>query len=85
MTNANLISQYRAKVSAMLNTFADCKSLEDVITSQGGSSIFKPSDFTGANADLTPEDFTSIIVSREAIDKFVVDGSHLTNLCKALS
>ena len=85
MTNANLVSQYRAAVQAMLRAFADCRSLEEVITSQGGASIFQPGDFSGANADLDPADFTSIIVSREAIEQFTVDGSHYTNLNKALN
>jgi hypothetical protein len=73
-------------VQAMLKSFADCRAFEEVMNSQGGaSSMFSPGDFAGANGDLTPADFTNIVVSREAVEQFTVDGSHYTNLNKALN
>jgi hypothetical protein len=86
MTNSNVISQYRSAVQRMLAAFADCRSFEEVMDSQGGaSSMFDDADFSGANADLDAATFTSIVVSREAVEQFTVDGSHYTNLNKALN
>jgi len=84
MTNANIISQYRIQVQAMLTAFANCRTIEGIITSQGGASIFTDADFTGNNGDLNANDFTSIIVSREAIENWVQTNDHYTNLDKAV-
>jgi hypothetical protein len=69
----------------MLSAFADCRTIEAIITSQGGASMFVDADFTGTNADLNAADFTNIITSREAIENWTQTNNHYTNLDKAVN
>lgn len=86
MVNANLVSQYRTQIQALLGACDACRNLELVMTSEGGaSSLFQAGDFTGSNADLSVAIMTAFVTSRTAIETLLSAGSnaHYTNLNKA--
>jgi hypothetical protein len=85
MVNANMISNYRAAVVAMLGAAKDCRDLELQILSQGGAAAFQAGDFAGANADLNITTLTAVFTSRTAVETLCAanGNAHYTNLMKA--
>jgi len=85
MLNANLITKYRTGIATLLSVFADLRDLELQISAEGGVAIFLSTDFAGANADLTPSQFGSLVTSRTALEAILSAGgnAHYTNLMKA--
>jgi hypothetical protein len=86
MTNANLVTQYRAAIQLLLASCDTCRAFELCFTSEGGAaSLFQAGDFTGSNADLTPAAFVAFVNSRTAVETLLSANSnaHYTNLNKA--
>lgn len=82
---ANYISQVRQTVSKFLDDVSTLRDLDLTWNAEGYSTGIVAGDFTGANADLTVAQFTSIIVSVEAVLALLsaTSNAHYTNLLKA--
>lgn len=82
---ANYITQVRQAVSSLMDDVSVLRDLDLTWNAEGYSTGIVAGDFTGANADLTVAQFTSIIVSVEAILSLLsaTSNAHYTNLLKA--